>query len=68
VIDALKLKGVDYMVDEAAAEELGESGMKISKMKADVIITVGGDGTILGRSGDGQAHPRRERRGARLPD
>ncbi len=35
------------MVDEAAAAELGESGMKISKMKADVIITVGGDGTIL---------------------
>jgi len=35
------------MVDEAAAAELGESGTKISKMKADVIITVGGDGTIL---------------------
>ena len=47
MIDALKLKGVDYVIEEEAAAALGESGTPLAKMNVDVIVTVGGDGTIL---------------------
>lgn len=35
------------MLEEHAAKGLGEQGIPLSKMKVDVVITIGGDGTIL---------------------
>jgi NAD+ kinase len=42
------LKGEDYLIDEQiAAAVKSKDGVPLSKMKVDVLITVGGDGTIL---------------------
>lgn len=41
------LNGEDVTLDSAIAAELGEKGVPISKMDADMVIAVGGDGTIL---------------------
>ncbi len=41
------LKGHDYVVESHTARGLGVKGVPLSDMKVDVIITVGGDGTIL---------------------
>ena len=41
------LKGVDYVVESHTADALGISGVPLSKMKVDALITIGGDGTIL---------------------
>ena len=41
------LKGVDYVVESRTADALGLKGEPLVKMKVDVLITVGGDGTIL---------------------
>ncbi len=45
VIDALK--GQDYVLETRAAQGFGQEGVPLSKLEVDVIITVGGDGTIL---------------------
>lgn len=45
VLDALK--GQDYVVESHTARGLGVKGVPLSDMKVDVIITVGGDGTLL---------------------
>jgi NAD+ kinase len=41
------LKGNDYVVETHTAEALGLKGVSLAKMKVDVLISVGGDGTIL---------------------
>lgn len=41
------LKGQDYVVESHTARGLGVKGVPLADMKVDVIITVGGDGTIL---------------------
>ncbi len=41
------LKGEDITLDSAIAAEFGVKGVPISKMNVDMIIAVGGDGTIL---------------------
>ena len=45
VLDALK--GQDFILESRAAQGFGLEGVPLSEMKVDVIITVGGDGTIL---------------------
>ncbi len=45
VVEALK--GEDLVFEERTAEALGRDGVPLGKLKADVLITVGGDGTIL---------------------
>lgn len=41
------LKGEEILLDDAIAKELGVKGCPIDEMDVDVIITIGGDGTIL---------------------
>lgn len=41
------LKGKDFVLETNTAEALGMKGVPLSEMKVDVLITVGGDGTIL---------------------
>lgn len=41
------LEGCKYVLDECAGKMFGMTGYPISDMKADIMITVGGDGTIL---------------------
>jgi len=41
------LEGCDYVLDESIAGELGMEGLPIEEMKVDIMITIGGDGTIL---------------------
>jgi NAD+ kinase len=41
------LKGQDYVIEKRAADALGKKGVLLPNMDADVIITIGGDGTIL---------------------
>jgi len=41
------LKGQDYVIESRAAQALGKKGVLLPNLKADVIITIGGDGTIL---------------------
>jgi NAD+ kinase len=41
------LAGQDLVLEKAIAEVLGKKGMRIDDMKVDVMITIGGDGTIL---------------------
>ncbi|MGQ9586994.1 MAG: NAD(+)/NADH kinase [Thermoplasmata archaeon] len=41
------LKGQDYVIESRAAQALGRKGVQLQNLKADVIITIGGDGTIL---------------------
>ncbi|HIJ16377.1 MAG TPA: NADH kinase [Thermoplasmata archaeon] len=45
VVEALE--GEDLVFEERTAEALGRDGVPLNKLKADVLITVGGDGTIL---------------------
>ncbi len=45
VVEALK--GEKILFDKSAGEILGEPGMEICDMWVDVMITIGGDGTIL---------------------
>src|SRR3989339_417404 len=45
VVEALK--GEDIVFEERTAEALGRDGVPLNKLKADVLITVGGDGTFL---------------------
>ena len=45
VIDALK--GHEYVLDTQIAEIMGLSGVPIKDMDADIVIVVGGDGTLL---------------------
>jgi NAD+ kinase len=45
VLEALKDR--DYVIEKHAAEALGRKGVLLPNMDADVIITIGGDGTIL---------------------
>lgn len=46
VIDFLKDK-VDITVEESLAVKLGIEGHPLSEMKPDILITIGGDGTVL---------------------
>lgn len=41
------LDGEDIILDDAIAKEFGIKGCPICEMKVDIIITIGGDGTIL---------------------
>jgi NAD+ kinase len=41
------LKGQNYVIERKAATALGRKGVLLQNMGADVIITIGGDGTIL---------------------
>ncbi|MDR2699178.1 MAG: NAD(+)/NADH kinase [Candidatus Methanoplasma sp.] len=41
------LEGCDYVLDEGIAGELGVEGRPVEDMDVDIMITVGGDGTIL---------------------
>jgi len=41
------LKGADYVLDTSAAQICGVEGVPVEDMKVDIIITIGGDGTIL---------------------
>ncbi len=41
------LKGQNYVIEKKSAEALGKKGVLLQNMAADVIITIGGDGTIL---------------------
>ena len=41
------LKGQNYVIEKRAADALGRKGVLLQNMGADVIITIGGDGTIL---------------------
>ena len=45
MLDALK--GHDYVLEKRAGEALGKKGVPLRNIDADVLITVGGDGTIL---------------------
>ena len=41
------LEGCDLILDECIASEFGMKGCPVEKMEVDIIITIGGDGTIL---------------------
>ena len=41
------LKGHELMLEKNIAQVLGEKGMPIEDMEVDVMVTIGGDGTIL---------------------
>lgn len=41
------LEGQELILESPIAEVLGKKGMRIEDMKVDVMITIGGDGTIL---------------------
>ena len=41
------LEGYDYVLDEAVAAELKMKGYPVGDMKVDIMIVIGGDGTIL---------------------
>jgi len=41
------LEGCDYVLDECIASEFGMKGCPVEDMKVDIMITIGGDGTIL---------------------
>jgi NAD+ kinase len=41
------LKGQNYVIESGSAKALGRKGVLLQNMAADVIITIGGDGTIL---------------------
>jgi NAD+ kinase len=41
------LEGCDCVIDESIAGELGLKGCPVEDMKVDIMITIGGDGTIL---------------------
>ena len=47
VIDVLREEGADFCVDTEIADALGVPGIPLSRMGADIVIVVGGDGTIL---------------------
>lgn len=42
-----QLKGEDVVLEDAIAKQLGKEGIPINRMDVDILITVGGDGTIL---------------------
>lgn len=41
------LKGQDLVLESEIANILGKDGMRIEDMKVDVMVTIGGDGTVL---------------------
>ncbi|HEX9907306.1 MAG TPA: NAD(+)/NADH kinase [Thermoplasmata archaeon] len=41
------MKGHDFVIESKTAQALGRKGVLLPNMDADVIVTVGGDGTIL---------------------
>jgi len=41
------LEGCDFILDEHIAAEFGMEGCPVDEMKVDIMITIGGDGTIL---------------------
>lgn len=41
------LEGCDYVLDESIAAEFSMKGCSVEDMKVDIMITIGGDGTIL---------------------
>lgn len=47
VVEYLREKQVDFCVDTEIADALGVPGIPLNRMNADIIIVVGGDGTIL---------------------
>lgn len=47
VVEILRDAGADFRVDTEIAEALGVPGVPLARMHADIVIVVGGDGTIL---------------------
>lgn len=47
VVDQLKKRKQDVVLEERFAKQLNKKGKPLEKLDADVIVTVGGDGTIL---------------------
>lgn len=49
VVEHLRDRGVDCVLNEESAKELGEDGVAVSDMldSVDLVLTVGGDGTVL---------------------
>ncbi len=47
VVDILREANVDFCVETEVADMLGVPGTPLARMNADVIIVIGGDGTIL---------------------
>lgn len=47
VLAVLRESGADFCVDTEIADALGIPGIPMSRMNADIVIVVGGDGTIL---------------------
>ncbi len=47
VIELLRSREQDFTVEEKLAESLGMTGAALEEMAADIIITIGGDGTVL---------------------
>ncbi|MDR1404434.1 MAG: NAD(+)/NADH kinase [Candidatus Methanoplasma sp.] len=41
------LEGCEYILDSGIAGEFGMKGCPVEDMKADILVTIGGDGTIL---------------------
>jgi NAD+ kinase len=41
------LEGCDYVLDDGIAGEFGRKGCPVEDMEVDIMITIGGDGTIL---------------------
>jgi len=50
------LKGHDYVIESHTADALGMKGLPLAKMDVDLLITIGGDGTIL-RTLQASDHP-----------
>jgi NAD+ kinase len=47
IVDFLKAKGQNIQIEEKLAEKLGTSGSALEEIAADIIIAIGGDGTVL---------------------
>lgn len=47
ILEYLTAKGVEVVVEEASAARLGMRGPKLEEMEADLIVLLGGDGTVL---------------------
>lgn len=47
VVGILREAGVDFCVESGIAEAIGVPGVPLKRMNADIVIVIGGDGTIL---------------------
>ncbi|MCK5548451.1 MAG: NAD(+) kinase [Thermoplasmata archaeon] len=47
ILDFFKRRKTNLILEDKIAHSLGQKGLPLEKMKADIAITIGGDGTIL---------------------